>query len=92
MGKFKKGHKLGFKHGHVPQNKKRQCVPQGKNDKVPQTYVRLTREMTKLVQNVPYKEDTSSSQPVRQPATLLRPQPVRSKMDKKTHSLSEKQR
>lgn len=92
MTKFPKGHNLGFKKGQVPHNKLRQCVKTIEKDiKLPE-YKRLTRKMTNLVQNVPYKDEESSALYTAAPAKLLRPKPNVTKMDKKTLSVTEMQR
>ncbi|CAC5400695.1 unnamed protein product [Mytilus coruscus] len=92
MGKFKKGHKGGFKVGLVPHNKMRKCVSSKESDSEQTRYVRLTREMTNLVKNVPYKEDKSTSNPDIKPATLLRPKSSDIRKAKPVKSVKEKQR
>ena len=73
MTKFKKGNKYGFKQGHFPHNKQRKCVQTTKSDTKIPVYERLTRDMTRLVQNVPYPEDPSNSQERAEATKLLRP-------------------
>lgn len=92
MGKWPKGNEFRYKTGHIPTNKKRKCVSPEKKDNKQQLYVRLTREMTNLVQNVPYKEDNITSETDCKPATLLRPETTKSKMDKNSKSSQEEQR
>ncbi|CAG2207354.1 unnamed protein product [Mytilus edulis] len=92
MGKFKKGHKVGFKVGLVPHNKMRKGVSSKQSDSEQTHYVRLTREMTNLVKNVPYKEDKSLSNTGIKPATLLRSKSSDTKKAKPVKSAKEKQR
>ena len=92
MAKFKKGNNFGFRKGQVPHNKQRKCASTIKSDSQQQSYKRLTRKMTNLVQNVQYKEEDSSNVNTAVPAKLLRPTPTVNKTDKKIHSLKEKQR
>lgn len=92
MTKFKKGNNSGFKVGNVPHNKKRKCVQPSKKDNKQTLYVRLTREMTNIVQNVPYKEDIEEPVQTSKPAVLLRPKSSASKKKKNKISNTEKQR
>lgn len=92
MGKFKKGHNVGFKVGLVPHNRMRKGVSSKESDSEQTHYVRLTREMTNLVKNVPYKEDKSLSNTGIKPATLLRSKSSDTKKAKPVKSAKEKQR
>lgn len=91
MGKLKKGHTVGYKYGHVPDNKQRKCVSLKTKDNKQTVYVRLTRQMTNLVTNVPFQEDKSAFTTNSQPAILLRPNCTDTKKDKKVKSIDEKQ-
>ena len=92
MAKFKKGHTSGYKKGHVPSNKHRKRVSVNKSDTEHITYKRLTRKMTNLVLNVPYKEEECTSVQTTVPAKLLRPTSGAIKMDTKVYSAKDKQR
>lgn len=89
MPKFKKGNKIGFKLGHLPYNKTRKTVKTAKSDSNQTIYKRLTRKITSLVKNVPYKDDQSQSVDDTRPAVLLRPKDVDCKTEK---SLKKNQR
>ena len=92
MTKFKKGHNLGFRRGYVPYNKLRKCVQTSEKGIKQSEYKRLTRKMTNLVQNVPYKDNEASDSYTAAPAKLLRPTPDVPKMDNKPLSKTDKQR
>ena len=57
--------------------------PLVKSDIKQAVYKRLTRKMTNLVQNVPYKEDKTATLLTTTPAKLLRP---KSSVTKQPHS------
>ncbi|CAG2209081.1 unnamed protein product [Mytilus edulis] len=90
MTKFRKGNNSGFPTGTVPYNRQRKTVKPSKSDTTQTVYKRLTRKMTSLVQNIPYKDTDTQCVSDAKPAVLLRPRDTDPKIPKTKKSAKEK--
>lgn len=92
MTKFRKGNNSGFPTGTVPYNRQRKTVKPSKSDTTQTVYKRLTRKMTSLVQNIPYKDTDTQCVNDTKPAVLLRPRDTAPKIPKTKKSAKKNQR
>ncbi|CAC5390796.1 unnamed protein product [Mytilus coruscus] len=92
MTKFRKGNNSGFSTGTLPYNRQRKTVKPSKSDTTQTFYKRLTRKMTSLVQNIPYKDNDTQSANDTKPAVLLRPRDAAPKIKKTKKSAKKNQR
>ncbi|CAG2226741.1 unnamed protein product [Mytilus edulis] len=91
MTKFRKGNNSGFPTGTVPYNRQRKTVKPSKSDTTQTVYKRLTRKMTSLVQNIPYKDTDTQCVNDTKPAVLLRPRDTAPKIPKTKKSAKKNQ-
>ncbi|VDI30806.1 Hypothetical predicted protein [Mytilus galloprovincialis] len=88
----RKGNNSGFPTGTVPYNRQRKTVKPSKSDTTQTVYKRLTRKMTSLVQNIPYKDTDTQCVNDTKPAVLLRPRDTAPKIPKTKKSAKKNQR
>ncbi|CAC5390803.1 unnamed protein product [Mytilus coruscus] len=92
MTKFRKGNNSFFSTGTVPYNRQRKTVKPSKSDTAQTVYKRLTRKMTSLVQNIPYKDNDTQSANDTKPAVLLHQGMLLLKLKKTKKSAKKNQR